>query len=72
LSNATNSGSDREKAWRDVGKVMWRDVPFVDSKWPLTGVYDSSAALCALREGTEVQPNWCVEVAKREAVADHV
>jgi hypothetical protein len=43
---------------------------FVDRKWPLNGVHESSAALSALREETEVQPDWCLESTERRAVAD--
>ena len=51
--NATKSGSDKRDACRDVGRVMCR---LWAEEGPPTGVHDSSAALSALREETEVQP----------------
>ena len=43
---------------------------FVDRERPLTGVHNSSAALSALREQTEVHLDWFLESAERGAVAD--
>jgi len=65
-------GKPGEMSVKSRGDVLRQYVPFVDSERPLTGVHDSSAALSALREEPEVQPNWCLETAKTGTVADRV